>query len=447
MLLTRRLLLAGAGATLLPPHAFGSDAGPAQSLVLEARELAPGLGYGEAGDVLRARRGADLHVRLMNRLERPTSIHWRGLRGPNSMDGVAPLVQKPTAPGESFDYRFAPPDAGTFIFHAHAEPEMAAQTARGLTGVLIVEEDAPLAVDREIVAAIGDAPPAADRCANRAIVHTGAEIAGMARAAPLRVNGAAGPELHTLAPRARVRLRLANLSAGRLAPVEIRGAQAPVVAQVIAVDGQPCPPFEPLRGIVPAAPGSRFDIVFDMPAEEGDSVALDLLGGPSPAPLMVLRAQGRAVEARPPLEPLPENPLLPGDIALQKARRLDMVLEVSAPADPERCPDAPPSVWRINGKPGGSRTPLLSVKRGTPVALGFINRTQAPVVMRVHGHAVRQLHLADDGWDPYWRDTIVVAPGRTARVAFVADNPGLWRIGAGVLAHALGGLSGVIEVS
>jgi hypothetical protein len=26
-----------------------------------------------------------------------------------------------------------------------------------------------------------------------------------------------------------------------------------------------------------------------------------------------------------------------------------------------------------------------------------------------------------DGWEPYWRDTILIQPGRSAPIAFVAD--------------------------
>jgi len=90
---------------------------------------------------------------------------------------------------------------------------------------------------------------------------------------------------------------------------------------------------------------------------------------------------------------------------------------------------------------------LFAVRRGTPVSLGLTNKSQSHVVIRLHGHVMRQLHLMDDGWDPYWRDAVVVPAGRTVRVAFVADNPGRWRIGGGILPQALGGLAGFFEVS
>ena len=71
-----------------------------------------------AGPLLRVRRDETLAVRLINDLTEPTAVHWHGVRLPNAMDGVPGLTQAPIAPGASFDYRFIPPDAGTFWYHA-----------------------------------------------------------------------------------------------------------------------------------------------------------------------------------------------------------------------------------------------------------------------------------------------------------------------------------------
>src|SRR5947209_10975082 len=70
------------------------------------------------GPTLRIKRGDELKVRLTNELVTDTAIHWHGVRVPNAMDGVVGLTQTPVGPGESFDYHFAPPDPGTFWFHA-----------------------------------------------------------------------------------------------------------------------------------------------------------------------------------------------------------------------------------------------------------------------------------------------------------------------------------------
>ena len=53
-------------------------------------------------------------------------------------DGRNRADAAPVPPGESFDYVFTPPDAGTFWYHSGFRPEV--QVDRGLYGPLIVEE-------------------------------------------------------------------------------------------------------------------------------------------------------------------------------------------------------------------------------------------------------------------------------------------------------------------
>ncbi|MGB8741256.1 MAG: multicopper oxidase domain-containing protein, partial [Xanthobacteraceae bacterium] len=48
--------------------------------------------------------------------------------------------------------------------------------------------------------------------------------------------------------------------------------------------------------------------------------------------------------------------------------------------------------------------------------------------IHLHGHSFRLLDALDDGWKPFWLDTMPVAPGGKARIAFVADDPGKWLI-------------------
>ena len=81
-------------------------------------------------------------------------MHWHGLRIDNAMDGVPGMTQAAVLPGESFEYRFTPPDAGTFWYHSHQRSW--AQQALGLAGVLIVDEDDPPRVDQDLVFAIDD---------------------------------------------------------------------------------------------------------------------------------------------------------------------------------------------------------------------------------------------------------------------------------------------------
>ena len=111
------------------------------------------------GPVLRVKRGEEVKVRLVNDLPGDgLTLHWHGVRVPNAMDGGAAHPEAGRA-GESFDYRFTPPDAGTFWYRV---PFRAAET-RGLHGALIVDEAEPVDVDRDLVLVL-DATPAPRHC-------------------------------------------------------------------------------------------------------------------------------------------------------------------------------------------------------------------------------------------------------------------------------------------
>jgi FtsP/CotA-like multicopper oxidase with cupredoxin domain len=61
--------------------------------------------------------------------------------------------------------------------------------------------------------------------------------------------------------------------------------------------------------------------------------------------------------------------------------------------------------------------------------------------MHLHGHHFRLLDRLDDGWKPFWLDSIIVPARQTARIAFVADNPGKWMIHCHMLEHQESGMA------
>lgn len=413
----------------------GGDAGPTKVLAYN----------GEAAPVLRIRAGEELKLRLSNKLDAPTTVHIRGMRGPNALDGVAPLTQQPVAPGATQDIRFTPPDAGTYYFHPHG-PGAADQAGRGLGGVLIVEEAAAPAVDHDIVLALADW-----RLDDQGQIATElvapAESAGPGRlGGAFTINGAPTPFRLEAAPGARVRLRIVDMCMAQLAALTFEGLSP----QIGAIDSQACGLFEPVQKTFPIAPGARFDVFFDMPEQDGDRGTIVLRRWPVPGQpqtppedIAVFTSKGARGPALPALASLPANPALPAIIQLQNARRLDLNIARSAVrAGSHRLWSFTSDTARLD-----PARPLFSVKRGTPVTLGFINKSDIPHVMRIHGHVMRQLHLLDDGWEPYWRDGVIVPEGKTVRVALLADNPGKWRLGSGILAHAEAGLSAWIEVT
>jgi CopA family copper-resistance protein len=85
--------------------------------------------------LLRMREGDIVTVRVTNRLSQRSSIHWHGLLVPADMDGVPGLSFPGIGPGETFVYRFAVNQSGTYWYHAHSR----FQEQTGLYGAIVVE--------------------------------------------------------------------------------------------------------------------------------------------------------------------------------------------------------------------------------------------------------------------------------------------------------------------
>ena len=78
--------------------------------------------------------------------------------------------------------------------------------------------------------------------------------------------------------------------------------------------------------------------------------------------------------------------------------------------------------------------------------LAITNKTAWGQVLHVHGHVFRLLHNFDDGWEPYFLDTLYVPPGQISRIAFDAVNPGKWAIRSSILEHFEGGVATWYEI-
>ncbi|MBB3019409.1 FtsP/CotA-like multicopper oxidase with cupredoxin domain [Microvirga lupini] len=384
--------------------------------------------------VVRIRPGAELRLRLRNDTVLPLSLHFHGVRSPNAMDGVGGLTQEPVAPGQSYDYRFTPPDAGTFLIRPCVLGGSAEPQERGLSGLLIVEEASPPQVDQDLALLVDDWSLNDDGSLAPFEELSGAAPAGRL-GSWLSLNGQPTPQKIEAPSGGRLRLRLANACNARAIRLRFDGLKA----YVIAIDGQPTSTFEPLRASLPFAPGSRYDLLVDLAPEAGATGAVMALIGDG-LPLLDIVTAGEKRPALPAIAPLPANTKLPDTIKLQNATRKDVVIK----GDP-KAPNAP---WTINeapGRPNGA--PLVKVKRGSPVVLTLTNQTAFMQPLHLHGHSFRLLHALDDGWEPYWLDTVQVAENKTVRIAFVAGNPGKWLLASTVLERFDAGLWTWIEVT
>jgi len=425
---SRRRFLIGAGLSVacigLPKPVRGQPADPTAPgfRVIRARPGFARLRAGEEtaiwgfdgvlpGPTLRVRRGEELKVRLLNELPEPTAIHWHGIRNTNAMDGVPGLTQDPIAPGASFDYRFTPPDAGTFWYHPLTNSPR--QRGHGLHGLLIVDEPQPVDVDQDVAIVLDD-------------------WAAEGEAAELTVNGASSLDL-PVRSNERLRLRILNVAYSRTMLLRIGGHSA----TVMAIDGEPAEPFLARDSRVTLAPGNRIDLFIDTKLEPGSN-----------APITIETAQGDAVLARllyqagAPARPaprmgspaLPPNPL-PERMNFEGARKVAITISAlpklaAAPLSEARGSRASPFNGAVGEPVPRPRSPadaaILSVTRGRTVTLSFWNATAFPHVAYLHGHHFRLLDNLDDGWKPFWLDSVLVPPRQTVRIAFVADNPGKW---------------------
>lgn len=106
------------------------------------------------GPILRLKQGDDVTINVTNRLRETSSIHWHGVKLPNTMDGVPGLTFAGIAPGQTFSYRFPVAQSGTYWYHSHS----GMQEQTGLLGPLIFEpqKPEPYTYDREYIVVLSD---------------------------------------------------------------------------------------------------------------------------------------------------------------------------------------------------------------------------------------------------------------------------------------------------
>ncbi|HEX7011535.1 MAG TPA: multicopper oxidase family protein [Steroidobacteraceae bacterium] len=470
-MLSRRAVLAGGSsialAALARPWSALADAGriqrltaaPARVPLIEGRRETSVWSYNGRvpGPPIRVPQGARVRVAVENRLDEETTVHCHGVRVPNPMDGVPHLTQRPIAPGETFLYEFDAVDAGTFWYHPHQRSFE--QVGRGLYGALIIEEQEPIQVDRDVTWVLDDwrlreDASISDDFGNMMDTGMSGRVGNT-----VTVNGQL-PETFAVRAGERVRLRLINAANARIFGLEFEGHRP----QVVALDGQPVEPHTPEGDRVVLGPAMRIDLVIDM------------IGSPA-ARFHVIDRFYRDLEYRlldfayadTPLREHPldapirltDNPLAEPDLAaairhdvafgggmmsgmmgsgMMGRRGMGGMMRAIRHG----------GVWTINGvsAEGHVMDPMLALARGRSYVLALHNDTAWHHPIHLHGHSFRV--LSRNGLPtPYreWQDTVMMAPRERVEIAFVADNPGDWMFHCHILEHQAAGMMGVIRVS
>jgi FtsP/CotA-like multicopper oxidase with cupredoxin domain len=342
----------------------------------------------------------------------------------------------PVLPGEHFDYDFLCPDAGTFWYHPHTAS--GEQLGRGLVGPVIVEEREPSGfrhertlsikhwhVDEQGAFTAFSVPREAARGGTPGILST--------------VNGSHNPTLELPAGQV-VRLRLLNLDNTHTYRLALPGAEV----RIYALDGNPIAP-RPLGKDYWLGPGMRIDLAIRVPAA---GVELPVRNGPLRLATLKSVPSSEAPGDWP--APLPANPIPEPDLA--RAETLRFNFEWAGALSENADKGGPFTFWQINGQAwdGGNNgcveRPLARLRRNGHYLFELRNVSQYQHPVHLHGMTFKVLSSDRRKIEPYFTDTYLLGKNETARVALVADNPGVWMFHCHVIDHMETGLMGVIEV-
>jgi FtsP/CotA-like multicopper oxidase with cupredoxin domain len=408
----RRALLGALGVAALLPRlpARGLAADASKTLLLRATVAKIALRPGHAetpiwslesptpGLPLRFKQGDRLEITLQNDLPAPIALNLRGLDG---VPTAEPLAACPAiAPAGKVAFSVLLRHAGSLLCDIRLLGDEAGPPSRSLP--MLVEEANAIS-DRDEMFLVEDWRLRAD----------GTTIApGSDPADTLSLLTVNGQLLSDFAVRAgeRLRFRFINGCQRQVIAVKIEGHEV----RIMALDGQPSEPFMARNSQLVLPPGGRADTLIDAMAPPGSTSAILLHDGKTAraiARLAISTEPPLRAAPLPPAPPLPSNDL-PAQLDLKHARRVDVPL---AGTD-----------WVRPAAFATSLAPAVRAKAGAVVVLALTNRAATATVFHLHGHHFRLLDRLDDGWKPYWLDTLALAPGQTERIAFAAEHAGRW---------------------
>jgi FtsP/CotA-like multicopper oxidase with cupredoxin domain len=412
---------------------------------------------------IRTEVGKRFRVRLENKIDEPSLIHWHGLTPPWQQDGVPGISGPPIPPGAGADYDFPLRFGGTFWMHSH----QGFQEQLLMASPLIIRDQRDRADQQEVIIMLADfsfTPPeqifaelkkgSMASMAGAASAPASGDMKGMRMAPGMKMDATAKPDLNdvkydaflandrTLAdpevvkvePGGRVLLRLINSSSMSAFHVDLGALDG----ELIAVDGFRSAPVTGRR--FPIAVAQRLDIRLTIPRAGAAHPVLALLEGENKQTGIILRG-GNAPIARISDTANMASPALTLDLE----RRL-RALEPLKPRKANRVHtlnltgEMAGYRWSLNNVAWSKDVPPLPLAQGERVELIFVNQTRMPHPMHLHGHEFQVVEIDGKRFAGAVRDTVLVPPGRRVVVAFDANNPGLWALHCHLLYHLEAGM-------
>ena len=416
--------------------------------------------------ILRIESGARFTASLDNALAQPTIIHWHGLHTPAKMDGdPADTI----APGARYDYDFSIRNrGGTYWYHTHAHELTAEQAYHGLASFFLVDDDDQRRLSQALDLRLGvtDLPLVIQDKQfdpqGKLLYRPGPHEAMMGWLGDIVLANLTPNAVHSVTPRT-YRLRLLNGSNARIYRLAFVQGASVLDFTVIGTDGGLIERPETVKEAF-LAPGERLDVLFDAgQAKPGTDVLLKSLafdpmenegaaGGMSGMGGMGGMGMGRMMtgmsSSRLPLGAefnLLKLVVTAGErIVAKLPATLSQVKPIRTEGAAQRKIELSMGQMRflINGLTYRMGEIAFEVKRGAVEIWNIANPSMGmPHPMHIHGFSFQVIERLNSPpalaatarfgkgrtvSDLGWKDTVLVWPGETVRVAidFSHDFPG-----------------------
>lgn len=405
--------------------------------------------------IFKIKRGGRFTAALQNGLNEPTIIHWHGLHIPANMDG------HPTdsiAPGANYPYDFAVNNrGGTYWYHTHANHLTAKQAYGGLASFFIVEDEDDLRLAKALDLKLGETDLPLVIQDKR--FNVAGELVYQPDAGEKMMGYLGDVVLVNLTPNAYLdiapriyRFRCLNGSNARIYKLAFMRGKEQLAYQVIGTDGglldRPYPVKEAFL-----APGERLDVLFDAgQLLQGDAVfmkslAFDTMENDG---MMAMMGSSNGMSGDSSMDRSHGNTRLDDGLEFnllklvvtkpaQAPRPLPTQLSQILPIDIKGAAQRKIWIemgqmrWLINGESFRPDAFPIDVRRNTTEVWELHNAKQSmPHPMHMHGFQFQVLSRQNSpkqiealgvhgsgriASDLGWKDTVLVWPGETIRLA------------------------------
>jgi FtsP/CotA-like multicopper oxidase with cupredoxin domain len=446
------------------------------------------------GPTLRFQEGDMARIRIHNKMDVPTSVHWHGILLPHRQDGVPFVANPPIGPGKTYEFQFPIKQTGTYWFHSHT----GLQEQRGVYGAIVIspKDGERIQADKDEVVVLSDWTDENPDEVMRTLksgndfyslkkgaaqsllgaVREGALMDVLKRSfmrmPPMDIsdvaydrflaNGQPETTIEAL-PGEKVRLRFINAATATYYYLQFAGG--PV--EMVAADGQDVQPVKMDRFLMAIA--ETYDLLITVPEEgtyEFRATAQDGSGHTS-----IFIGKGKRVYA--PDVPKPDlykmnmsmdehsmtgmrghdmmkmdamkmsstRPLAP----YKKLRSLNLsALPANNPVREvvlELTGDMERYIWSINGKIISADN-VIRIRHGENIRFVLVNKTMMHHPMHLHGHFFRVIN--EQGDHAPLKHTVDVPPLSTQIIEFEGNEYFDWFFHCHVLYHVKAGMARVV---